>query len=109
MRNLFIFMVVMAALVMLLPFILGFVLFLICVIFAFMLFVRLGFLPRSSYRTYTFDSRERRGTKPAGQENPVSRPPEGWSQGEQRGEVVTLPETALKRSGDDADHANDSS
>lgn len=109
MRNLFILILVMAALVILLPFILGFVLFLICAIFAFMLFIRLGVLPRSSaYGTYTFDSRGREENRYADREESADRPPEGWSQGEQAGEIITLPETALKKSGGDTDRAEDS-
>lgn len=108
MRNLFILIFVLAALVLMLPFIVGFVLFLILAIIAFMVFIRLGLLPGSTFKIYTSESRRRSGNRPAAQGESSPRPPEGWSQGEQTGEIITLPETALRKDEDDAAHVKES-
>lgn len=101
MRGLLILAVILAVIVFLLPVILGFVLFLVCAIIVFMLLARLGLIPGTVYRTYTFDSRENHSSSPI-REEPPSYAPGGWYQGEQDGEIVTLPENALKKDEEDA-------
>ncbi len=97
MRGLLILAMILAVIVFLLPVILGFVLFLVCAIIVFMLLARLGLIPGTVYRTYTFDSREKRNTASPMREEPSPHAPGGWYQGEQDGEVLTLPENALKK------------
>jgi len=100
-RGLLISALILAVLVFMMPLILGIVLLLICAVVLFAVLTRLGLLPGVTYKTYTFDTRRRNGSRRASRtvrEEPVPDAPEGWYQGEQRGEVITLPETALKKS-----------
>lgn len=100
-RGLLILAVILAFLVFFLPLILGFVLFLICAIAVFMLLARFGLIPGTVYRTYTFDAR-REGNRDVAREEPASHSPGGWYQEEQDGEIVTLPENALKKDEEEA-------
>ncbi len=102
-RGLLILAAILAILVFFLPLILGFVLFLICAIAVFMLLARFGMIPGTVYRTYTFDTHtgKNRDDVPTAEE-PTSYSPGGWYQGEQNGEIVTLPENALKRDEEEA-------
>lgn len=103
MRGLLIMAVVLAVVIFLLPVLLGLALFLICAVIVFMLLARLGLIPGVAYRRYTFDPRTGRVTPPSEQKNePSSRAPGGWYQGEQDGEIITLPEEALKKEETDA-------
>ena len=108
---------ILIALTFLLPFILGFVVILFVAFGVFMLLARLGLLPGATFRTYTYSTRDRtagsarspysrsRSTQGGGDERtirfdeeaPADNGESGWYQSTQEGEIVTLPETALKK------------
>jgi hypothetical protein len=110
-RGFLILFVILLLLLTLMPFILGFVLFLIVVFGVFVLLARLGLLPGTVYRTYTFtetdappqhsDRRRNRRKIVFVEDTPPPKADDDWYQSEQDGEVVTLPESALKKDEDE--------
>jgi hypothetical protein len=88
--------------VLMLPFVLSFALFMILAIGIFMLLARVGLLPGFVFKTYRFP---RDGEPWAGQyrgkagvkDERSSAAGKDWYQDDQDGEVIVLPETALKK------------
>jgi hypothetical protein len=109
-RGLVILALLVAILVFMLPFVVGFILFVILAVGIFMLLARMGLLPGFVFKTYRFPSGERAssGTESRAEGDRAGVWPEpeghrrnGWYQDDQEGEVITLPETALKKDGDE--------
>lgn len=109
-RGLIILVLLAAILVFMLPFVLGFILFVILAVGIFMLLARTGLLPGFVFKTYRFPSEERTrsGAEPRAEgeragvwPEPEERVRNDWYQDDQEGEVITLPETALKKDGDE--------
>lgn len=105
MRGLAILITILFLLVFMLPFVVSFVLFILFAVGIFMLLARMGLLPGFVFKTYRFTTEESTGRAKwaAGGDN--SRPREkgekpsekSWYQDDQDGEIINLPETALKR------------
>ncbi|MDR1472911.1 MAG: hypothetical protein LBS75_10360 [Synergistaceae bacterium] len=111
MRGLLILTLILAAFFFLMPFILGFFIFLTLTTMIFMLLARLGLIPGRSPRTYArrFGGRRAwtdRSTRVGhnvrfeNEEREWRERRDGWYESAQEGEVVILPETALKKDGD---------
>ncbi|MDR3331393.1 MAG: hypothetical protein LBT08_02080 [Synergistaceae bacterium] len=110
MQGFFALFLILAMIVFLVPFILWFAVFAIIAASIFILLVRFGLLggmPRT--RTYTFSTKStKRGRTYKGrverhfnfEEESAGDNSGGWYQSTQEGEVVTLPETALKKDGE---------
>jgi hypothetical protein len=115
---------VVIVLAFMLPFVLGFILFVALAVWIFMLLARMGLLPGFVFKTYRFpqggetwkdaDSRDdARANRKGGSFRPSSGESRsgagssgphdlnGWYQDDQEGEIITLPETALKKDEDD--------
>lgn len=101
MRGLLILALLLIAGFFLLPFIVGFIIFIVCVFAVILLLSRLGLLPGATFRSYryTVEDRQPRRERPFTEEDRGTgvETPEGWYQDTQEGEIVTLPETALKK------------
>jgi hypothetical protein len=85
------------------PFIVSAVFFLLLFVLVFMFLGRLGLIPGMTYRRYTYTTTRRpsagQRTKPfrSDDETPPGESADDWFQSEQDGEIITLPETALKK------------
>lgn len=108
MRGFLILFAVLLLVITMMPFIMGFVVFVLLFAAIFMLLARLGLLPGATFKTYTYtsSSRKRPGedvqkTRKTiyfeGDEVPPKGDADGWYQSAQEGEIITLPETALKK------------
>jgi hypothetical protein len=91
------------------PFIMGVVGFLLIFVLVLMFLARLGLIPGMTYRRYTYTTTSREPsdaprTKPFRFDDEVPPRESGsdWFQSEQEGEVITLPETALKKDDEDS-------
>ncbi len=104
MRGLLVTLGFFALIFFMMPFILSVVGFVLLFALAFLLLARLGLIPGMTYRrtTYTTTSRKTRQeprTKTVfwSDETPPRQDDGGWFQSDQEGEIITLPETALKK------------
>ncbi|MDR1916779.1 MAG: hypothetical protein LBQ58_09425 [Synergistaceae bacterium] len=113
MRGLLILILILIAIFFMMPIILGVFLVLICTAFVFILLARLGLLPAGSFKTYTYtyspfetqDSvREGRHSRKninfEDEERDWRENRDGWYGSAQEGEIINLPETALKKDDD---------
>ncbi len=87
---------------LMMPFILSVVAFVVLFAFVLILLTRLGLLPGVTYRRYTTTTKPRPHQTRAKtvfvvDNDPPQADKNGWFQSEQEGEVITLPETALKK------------
>lgn len=106
-RGLLIFGLLFAMIVFMMPFIMGFVFIIVISVAILMLLARFGFFKGRgrTYRTYTYTTgRTSGGPRPKSSrpfEEPIRAPDDGedevWYQSTQEGEMITLPETALKK------------
>ncbi|MDR1944063.1 MAG: hypothetical protein LBQ19_04495 [Synergistaceae bacterium] len=86
--------------IFIMPFVLGIVVFAAVFVAIFMLLARLGLLPGVVFRTYKFaPGRDKGREAPRGgfRDETVGNSSNGWYQDVQEGEIITLPETALKK------------
>jgi hypothetical protein len=116
-RGLVILALTLTVLVFMLPVVVGFLAFVILAVGIFMLLARMGLLPGFVFKTYTFQrqgdardgARRRRngeqgqnaGRAGYGRDADYRSPGEkSWYEDDQDGEIITLPETALKKDGE---------
>ncbi|MDR0648691.1 MAG: hypothetical protein LBF92_05095 [Synergistaceae bacterium] len=125
MRGLAIVALILTLLVIMLPFVVSFLIFVILAVGVFMLLARTGFLPGFVFKTYRFhphgdpwaeqgrrrasgqdangkttsshNARRRRTDDDGDRRSPAETI---WYQDDQEGEIITLPETALKKDGE---------
>jgi hypothetical protein len=116
-RGLAILVLVLAILIFMMPIVIGIILSIVLAVWIFKLLARLGFLPGFVFKTYRFPQgteawkdtesgdkgRAERVRESSGSQKPWPDAGEsrsaanGWYQDDQEGEIITLPETALKR------------
>jgi hypothetical protein len=101
-RGLSILVLFLTVMVLMLPFVLSFVLFMVLAVGIFMLLARVGLLPGFVFKTYRFQRDGEPGAgryrEKAGVEDEYSSAAvKDWYQDDQDGEVIVLPETALKK------------
>lgn len=100
MRGILALALILAGGIFLLPFILGFVIFVLCALVLFMLLARFNLLPKRSFRTY--EMKIERGSP---ERDPGAR--DGFASSDetmqQEGEVITLPESALRKEDGETD------
>jgi hypothetical protein len=93
-----------ALIIFIMPFIISVAGFLLLFALVFMFLARIGLIPGMTYRRYTYTTTSRKPsdaprTKPFrfDDDAPPSESGSDWFQSEQDGEIITLPETALKK------------
>lgn len=100
MRGILALALILAGGIFLLPFILGFVIFVLCALVLFMLLARFNLLPKRSFRTY--EMKIERGSP---EREPGAR--DGFASSDEtmqrEGEVITLPESALRKEDGETD------
>ena len=104
MRGLLVFLIFFALILFMMPFILSVFGFFLLFALVLLLLARLGLIPGMTYRRYTYTTTSRRPPRQQqaknfrfeGEEAPQKNDG-GWFQSEQEGEIITLPETALKK------------
>jgi hypothetical protein len=86
-------------LVFMLPFVVSLVLFIFFAVGIFMLLARIGLLPGFVFKTYRFTTKDsnKNGRAPEGTNRSAGWTDKSWYQDNQDGEIITLPETALKK------------
>jgi hypothetical protein len=105
MQGLLILGVIIAAIVFLMPVIVGVLAFLICTAAIMLLLARFGFLTGAMFKRYGFGADDRSWSSPGRkrrfhfeeEERDWRESQNGWHRSEQEGEEIVLPETALKK------------
>lgn len=104
MRGILALALILAGGIFLLPFILGFVIFLLCALVLFMLLARFNLLPKRSFRAYEITIERGSPERKPGARDGFASSDETM---QQEGEVITLPESALRKEDGETDAEED--